>query len=209
MADAAVTQMRIFWRTLYESPFSWTKSKFTVFGTYHGKPAVEFQVRYDRRAVDNANFDRLHPKYFDDEAVINLGDRVWLSPVVDEIQGRTRAILAAVKEQMGNTEDYDTLLVGGYQRADGSRCPLVYINRPHVEAKSSSFAPIIPGHGSMPPSYSAAPMPGSVVDHLPDMTFRRIRGIEHRGRGERRKEDRLLLSCFLRGLCELCGEIPP
>jgi hypothetical protein len=170
MADAAVTQIgNILQNSLCQSPFSWTKAKFAVYGKYDGKPAVEFQVRYDRQTVDAANFDRLHPKYFDDQGVLNLSDRVWLSPVIDTMQGRSPALLAAVKERTGDAQDYDTLFVGGYVRSDGSKCPLVYYIRPHVQPKSSLSGSVIPHKSPMPPSYSSTPMPGSVLDRLPDL----------------------------------------
>lgn len=83
------------------------------------------------------------------------------------MQGRTEAMLAAVKEETGNPQDYDTLLVGGSQRSDGSTCPLVYIIRPHI-TPHASLTPIVPRKAPMPPSYSSTPMPGTVLNHLPD-----------------------------------------
>jgi hypothetical protein len=174
MADAAVTQIgNILENALCQSPFSWTKAKFTVFSIYKGQSAVEFQARYDYREIAGANFDRLHPKYFDDQGVLNLADRIWLSPVIDSMQNRSQIVLAAAKESPGkiphgDTTRYDTLVVGGYQRADGSKCPLVFISRPHIDP-TTSLMPIIPRKSTMPPSYSATPMPDSVVAHVPDL----------------------------------------
>jgi hypothetical protein len=72
---------------LYQSPFMWTMAKFTVYVDYAGKPEVEFQARYRRSEVDKANFAQLDRQVFDDQGLLNLADTVWLSPVVDEMQG--------------------------------------------------------------------------------------------------------------------------
>jgi hypothetical protein len=178
MADAAVSQIgNILENSLCQSPFGWTKAKFTVFVPYRGKPAVEFQLRYDRHAVDTANFDRLHPKYFDDQGVLNLADRTWLSPAVNSMQFHgqvAQAIEAADRERTqelqraGAKVDFDILLVGGYRRPDGSMCPWASITQPRAVPKAPPM-PTGAHKPPMPPSYSSTPMPGSIVDHEPDL----------------------------------------
>jgi hypothetical protein len=176
MADAAMRGIgKILERAMCHAPFTWETAKFTVFADYKGKAAVEFQARYRRSAVDEARFDRIDRGYFDDLALINLADRVWLSPVVDEMQGRSTAQStaqpAAYRQPAETTaagQRFDTLLIGGYVREDGSTCPLTYVRRPHVEPTTTSLTPIVPRRMPMP-LYTKYPPPGLILDHPPDL----------------------------------------
>jgi hypothetical protein len=171
MADAAMRGIgKILERAMCNAPFTWETAKFTVFADYKGRAAVEFQARYRRSAVEEARFDRIDRGYFDDLALINLADRVWLSPVVDEMQGRLTAQPAAYQQPMDPAAAgprFDTLLIGGYLREDGSTCPLMYVRRPHVEPETTSLTPIIPRRTPMP-LYSKSPPP-SIFTHPPDL----------------------------------------
>jgi len=176
MADAAMRGIgKILERAMCHAPFTWETAKFTVFADYKGTAAVEFQARYRRSAVDKARFAGIDRGYFDDLALIDLADRVWLSPMVDEMQGRSTAEstaqLAAYLQPAEATaagQRFDTLLIGGYPREDGSLCPLTYVRRPHVEPTTSSLTPIVPRRMPMP-LYSKSPPPGLILNHPPDL----------------------------------------
>ena len=159
---------------MYRALFTRETAKFTVFAEYRGRQAVEFQARYRRSAVDEARFAQIDRGYFDDLALINLADRVWLSPVVDEMQGRStlesEAQPAAYRQPAAPTEAgqrFDTLVIGGYLREDGSACPLTYVRRPHVEPETTSLMPIIPRRTPMPLT-SKYPSP-LILTHPPDL----------------------------------------
>jgi len=176
MADAAMRGIgKILDGAMCKAPFTWETAKFTVFADYKGRQAVEFQARYRRSAVDRARFARIDRGNFDDLALINLADRVWLSPVVDEMQGRSPAESmaqpAAYRQPADATaagQRFDTLLIGGYLREDGSSCPLTYVRRPHVEPQTTSLTPIIPRRVAMPLITKSAP-PDMVLNHPPDL----------------------------------------
>ncbi|MGD0767673.1 MAG: hypothetical protein ABSB42_05685 [Tepidisphaeraceae bacterium] len=181
MADAAMRGIgKVLERAMCNASFTWETAKFTVFADYKGRQAVEFQARYRRSAVDKARFAGIDRGYFDDLALIDLADRVWLSPVVDEMQGRLTAETkgepgaqpAAYREPADGTaagQRFDTLLIGGYVREDGSTCPLTYVRRPHVEPETTSLTPIIPRRTPMP-LYSKFPSP-LISTHPPDLMW--------------------------------------
>jgi hypothetical protein len=175
MADAAMRGIgKILEGAMCKAPFTWETAKFTVFADYKGRQAVEFQARYRRSAVDKTRFAQIDRGYFDDLALINLADRVWLSPVVDEMQGRgtaeSTAQPAAYRQPAEETaagQRFDTLLIGGYLREDGSACPLTYVRRPHVEPQTTSLTPIVPRRIPMP-LITKSP-PGLNLFHPPDL----------------------------------------
>jgi len=176
MADAAMRGIgKILEGAMCKAPFTWETAKFTVYADYKGRQAVEFQARYRRSAVDRAGFARIDRGYFDDLALINLADRIWLSPVVDEMQGRSTAEStaqpAAYRQPADETaagQRFDTLLIGGYLREDGSTCPLTYVRRPHVEPQTTSLTPIVPRRVPMPLG-AKSPPPDLILNHPPDL----------------------------------------
>ena len=180
MADAAMRGIgKVLERAMCNASFTWETAKFTVFADYKGRQAVEFQARYRRSAVDKARFAGIDRGYFDDLALIDLADRVWLSPVVDEMQGRLTAETkgepgaqpAAYREPADGTaagQRFDTLLIGGYMREDGSTCPLTYVRRPHVEPQTTSLTPIVPRRVPMPLG-AKSPPPDLILNHPPDL----------------------------------------
>ncbi len=173
MADAALRQIgQVLEFTMYKSAFDWNAVLFPVLVDYHGKQAVEFQAEYLRQDVDEANFSVIDPRHFNNLALVKLAVDIWLSPVVDDMQGRRRVNVnlpaepAAYREGPAVTsmnESLDTLFIGGYTRRDGSDCPITWVWRTHVEAATASYTGIIPRRVAMPPLYSKTGLPGAVL----------------------------------------------
>jgi hypothetical protein len=161
---------------MFKSQFDWDVTLFSVYANYRGKTAVEFQPMYLRHDVDEANFALIDRKNFDNLALVKLAMDVWLSPVVDDMQGRPRVNVnlpaqpAAYREgppAASLNETLDTLFIGGYTRTDGSYCPITWVWRTHTEAETASYTAIIPRRMSMPPLYSKTGLPGAILTQPP------------------------------------------
>ncbi len=173
MADSALRQIgQVLEFVMYKSAFDWNAVLFPVLVDYHGKKAVEFQAEYLRQDVDEANFSVIDRRHFDNLALVKLAVDIWLSPVVDDMQGRRRenvnlpAEPAAYREgpaAASVNESLDTLFIGGYTQRDGSDCPITWVWRTHVEAEAASYTGIIPRRMAMPPLYSKTGLPGAIL----------------------------------------------
>jgi hypothetical protein len=133
-------------KSLRHSAYDWNSAIFTVYFTYQGNDAIEFQMTYPRPSVDASNFsvNVAAGGYVDDTQVANLASEFWISPIVgaSNVSSPTQAAYsnstadpqsgdsASTSELIGGVW-YDVLVIGGYRRADGSYCPRIYIKHPH------------------------------------------------------------------------------
>jgi hypothetical protein len=144
MADAAMYNVgAALEKVMHKAPFGWQIARFTVYGQFHKQKVVQFQLTYLRDAVDQADFATIDSGHFDNNRLVAIAQTVWLSPLIDQIQGRPAPPDTIVK-QPGYTPPpmMDTLMIGGYQRSDGSYCPAMSITRPHIQ--TTMIAPEAP-----------------------------------------------------------------
>lgn len=153
MADAAVVNIgSALEKVLHKAPFSWEMARFTVYSEFRKQKVAQFQLTYLRDAVDQADFSTIDRGHFDDNRLVNLAQSVWLSPLVDQMQGRP-APPDTIVRRPGITplQTMDTLVIGGYQRSDGSFCPAISISHPHIQTA-------IVSPGAPPPPRQSIPL---------------------------------------------------
>jgi hypothetical protein len=170
VADAAMNQIgQIIEKALYKSPFTWTTARFTVYAEYKRKKVPEFRLSYSRAAVESSDVAKVQSDHFDNDALLLLAQSVWLSRAANDIQGIPAAapvVEAATAHGSVPTIKYTySLTIGGYARADGSRCPVSYIRQTNTEAMRPAELPAVgapktaSGHGSSANIPSDAPPP--------------------------------------------------
>jgi len=164
VADAAMDQIgRIIEKALYKSPFTWNTARFTVYADYRRKKVPEFRLSYARAAVEASDFAKIERDHFDNDALLLLAQSVWLSRAANDIQGIPAAAPvvepAAAHGGVTTIKYTNTLMIGGYARADGSTCPVSYIRQTHTEAMLPAELPTIGGPQSTSGHVSSANVP--------------------------------------------------
>jgi hypothetical protein len=80
-------------------------------------------------------------------------------------------MVAGYEERAGlpvaDNENIDVIFFGGAHDSEGIMRPLVYIRRTRMDT-TSSLTSIIPRRTSLPGPFSSTPMPGTILNHLPD-----------------------------------------
>ena len=149
--DAAISAVgQIMEKILRKSALDWDSVKFTVYADFQKKRVPEFQLTYLRSAVDAGDFKKID-QYYDNQALVALAQTIWLSSAANAIQGTPvpPPVMQGSSTPGGRTQlKYtESLLIGGYARADGSKCPTSYINQSYYEQ-------VVPGLQARTPSRS-------------------------------------------------------
>jgi hypothetical protein len=160
---------RILDKALYKSPFTWNIARFTVYAEFKRKMVPEFRLSYSRAAVEASDFAKIERDHFDNDALLLLAQSVWLSRAANDIQGIPAAapVVQPASAHGGVTtiKYTNSLMIGGYARADGSTCPVSYIRQTRTEAMLPAELPNVgvpqstSGHVSSANVPSDAPPP--------------------------------------------------
>jgi len=99
---------------------------------------------YSRDLVDLADKTKLFNRYYNNQALVDLAQSIWLSHSVNSIQGispELHMVQTANQSRTPMVQYTDSLQIGGYARTDGTFCPASFIRQSYTEPLPVTPAP--------------------------------------------------------------------